>query len=58
MAADRQDAAGDGEIAVAKRAPDDGLLRQERLQFAPESDALQQGPRVVEARQPERQGRV
>ena len=58
MAADREQALGDREIAIAQRALGDGLGRQQRLQFAPQRDAFEQGAGLVQPRQSQRQRRV
>ena len=50
MAADGEEPLRDGEIAVAQRPLDHGLGRQERLQLAPERDALEERAGFVEAR--------
>ena len=58
MAADGEQPLRDGEVAIAERALDDRLVRQMRLQLAPQRDAFEQRARQVEARLSERQGRV
>ncbi len=58
MAADGEKALRHGEIAIAERALGDRLVRQLRLEFAPERDPFQQRPGDVEPGQPERQRRV
>jgi hypothetical protein len=55
MGADGEEALADREIAVAKRALDDGLVRQLRLQLAPDLDTLEQPAAFVKARQAERE---
>ena len=55
MAAHREKALGDREIAIAKRPLDYGLLGQRRLEFAPERDAFEQGAGKIEPRQSQRQ---
>ena len=42
VAADREQALRDSEVAIAERALDHRLVRQMRLQFAPERDPLEQ----------------
>ena len=56
--AHRQQTLGDGEVAIAQRAFGDRLVGQQRLQLAPQRDAFEQGARLVEPRQAERQRRV
>ena len=58
MAADREQALRDREIAIAQRALGDRLGRQQRLQLAPQRDAFEQGAGLVQPRQPQRQRRV
>src|SRR5271156_268319 len=58
MRAHREQALADGQIAIAQRALRDRLVREQRLQFAPQRDALEQGARLVEPGQAQRQSRV
>ena len=58
MAADREQALRYRQVAVAQRPLDHRLVREERLQLAPERDAFEQRAGLVEARQAERQRRV
>jgi hypothetical protein len=58
MAADRQQALGHRQIAIAQRPFDQRLARQGRTQFAPERDAFKQRARDVHPRQTQRQGGV
>lgn len=58
VAANVEKALGDGEVAIAKRSFDEGFLRQQRPQLAPERDALEQRAGDVHARQTERQRRI
>ena len=58
MAADREQALGHREVAIAQRALDHRLVREQRLQLAPQRDAFEQRARLVEARQAERERRV
>ena len=58
VAAHREQALRDREIAIAQRALGDRLMRQQRLQFAPQRDAFEQRAGLVEPRQAERQRRV
>jgi hypothetical protein len=51
MAADREQAARHGPIAVLQRALHQGILRQLRFQFPPQRNAFQQGAGLVHARQ-------
>jgi hypothetical protein len=52
VAADGEQALGNGHIAVAQRALDDVVLHQRGLQLAPQRDALQQRAAFVDARPP------
>jgi hypothetical protein len=56
--ADRQQPLGHRPVAVAQRAFDQRLLRQLRLQLAPQRDAFEQRARYVEPRQPQAERRV
>ena len=58
VAAHREQALRDGEVAIAQRALGDGFMRQQRLEFAPQRDAFEQRAGLVEARNAERQRRV
>ncbi len=58
MAANIKEALCDGEVAIAQGPLDQGFLREERAQLAPERDALEQRPGNIHARQTERQGRI
>ena len=58
MAADREQALRHGEVAIAERALGDRLVRQMRLEFAPERDPFEQRAGQVEPRLAERQRRV
>ena len=51
MAADRQQAPGDGPVAVGEGALDDGVGPQEGFEFAPHGDAFEQRAAFVDARQ-------
>jgi hypothetical protein len=58
MAAHGQQPLRYGEVAVAQRAIDDSLLRQDGLQLAPQRDAFEERPRLVEPGQTERERRI
>src|ERR1700687_4267740 len=58
MAAHREQALRDREIAVAERALGDRFMGQMRFQFAPKRDPLEQGAGDVEPREPKRERRV
>ena len=58
MAADRKQALRHGEVAIAERALGHRLVRQMRLQFAPQRNAFEERAGLVEARLAERQSRV
>ncbi len=51
VGADRQQALGHRPVAIRQRALDQGLLRQLRLELAPQRDAFQQRAALVHARQ-------
>ncbi|MNT35047.1 hypothetical protein D3C72_1710590 [compost metagenome] len=55
MRADRQQPARHRPVAVGQRALDQRLLRQHRLELAPQRNAFEQRARLVHARQPVRQ---
>jgi hypothetical protein len=56
--ADREHALRHGEVAIRERAPGDRLLRQRRLELAPQRDALEQRAARVDARHPVGERRV
>ena len=58
MRADREQALGDGPVAVRERALDDRVLRERGLQLAPQRDPFEQRSAGVDARHPVRQRRV
>ena len=58
MAANRKQALRHGEVAIAQRPLGHRLVRQMRLQFAPQRNAFDERAGLVEARLAERQGRV
>ena len=58
MAADRQQALGDGPVAISQGALDQRVLGQEWLEFAPQRDAFEQRAAFVDARQAVAQGGV
>ena len=58
VAADREQPLRHGEVAVAQRPLDHRLMRQQRLELAPERDALEQRAGLVQARQAERERRI
>ena len=58
MGADGEQALRHRKVAVAQRPLDHRLMGEERLQLAPQRDALEQRARLVEPRQAERQRRI
>ena len=58
MAADGEQALRHGKVAIAQRTLGDRLGGEQRLQLAPQCDALEQRAGLVEARQAERQRRI
>ena len=58
MGANREQALADREVAIGKRPPDHRLRGEQRLQLAPQGDALQQRAALVHARQTEGQRRI